>query len=319
MDWNTYFNYLCADGKNEKDRMIKNAKYDLINNIKSTLSCKNICIDGIEYNALIMSMNTNSGTTNEKKIVMMPDVCIHLGEYVCWNNEKWMITDINDDREISYSGKIEKCNNILKFQNQNGDIISYPIVKKENMGSDIKSSNYVDVISGTSEFYVPFNKETSTIELNKRFMTWNQGAVPEIYKVIKITPILETIDPITTGYLIFTMERDVFNPNTDNVDLMISDYFDSNNSIGESLILTCNKDEIIIGGNEVVITSNIENCNWEISVIDEYYSLFHTKSEGYNFYIWCDEDYNLLGQSVIVKCSHESNQSELMLKVVSRI
>ena len=318
MDWNSYFNFLSAEGQTEKQRMINQARYDLKHNYKSTLSHKCVCIDGIEHNVLILSMNTNSGTTNEKKIVMMPNDCLHIGQYVTWNNDKWLVTDINDDKEISYTGKIEKCNAVLKFQNTNNEIVSYQVVKKESTGSNTKTSNYVEIISGNYELYVPFNKDTAKISINKRFILWNQGNVPEVYKLIRLTPVLEHVDPIKTGYLIFTMERDVYNPNTDNAELMIADYVDDTHS-GETIILTYDKSELVIGGKKLTITSNIKNCTWSYETLNGFEKFFHSESNEDVFSIWCDEDYNLLGQTVVVKCSDELNHADLTLKVVSRI
>ena len=318
MDWNSYFNFLSAEGQTEKQRMINQARYDLKHNYKSTLSHKCVCIDGIEHNVLILSMNTNSGTTNEKKIVMMPNDCLHIGQYVTWNNDKWLVTDINDDKEISYTGKIEKCNAVLKFQNTNNEIVSYQVVKKESTGSNTKTSNYVEIISGNYELYVPFNKDTAKISINKRFILWNQGNVPEVYKLIRLTPVLEHVDPIKTGYLIFTMERDVYNPNTDNAELMIADYVDDTHS-GEKIILTYDKSELVIGGKKLTITSNIKNCTWSYETLNGFEKFFHSESNEDVFSIWCDEDYNLLGQTVVVKCSDELNHADLTLKVVSRI
>lgn len=319
MEWDTYFNFLCSNGATEKERIINQAKYDLIYNHKSSLSNKSIYINEIEHNALILSMNTNSSVTNEKKIIMMPGDCIHLGDYVVWDNHEWIVTDVNDDKEISYSGKIEKCNAILKFQDSEGKVYSYQAVRKSNTGSNTKTSEYVEIISGNCQFYVPFNSETSKIAINKRFMLWNQGETPEVYKLIGITPIMESISSFKTGYFIFTMERDVYNPNTDNVDLMIADYFDSPEEAGEEIILSCEKDEVIIGGSKVNIKSSKENCEWKLIAFDGYEQYFHIEHSGYDCWVWCDENYDLIGQSIKVICFLDDINSELMFKVVSRI
>ena len=318
MNWDSYLSFLGSQGETDRDRQIKEAQFNLTHMMNTSPSTKEVCIHYKKTKVLITS-NGSGNSFNEKKITMKPNEHIHLGDYVLWDNTTWILTEKNDDCEISDSGIIEKCSVILRFQNSNGDIIDYPVVRNVDTGSDTRQSTYADIIRGNFLLYIPYTTETSSLCVNQRFMLWNQGSVPEVCKIIGIKPVLMNINPLMTGYLILTMEKDVYNPNTDNIDMMLADYFQPEETIGETLTLSCDKPEIIIGGTARKITSNKDNCTWELITVEGIDDQFLVEYSGFDCFVSCKENYDLLGQTVILRCSYDTFYTEISLKVVSRI
>ena len=315
MNWDLYFKSLGIHGSTPQERIAYNARRDLLRNKDHTLSKQSICIRGCQHEALIISKDNN----NEKKIVMMPDDPIAVGDYLKWNGFTWIVSEVNQDHTISYSGSLLLCSRILKWQDETGEIISKPCVVSEANGYNTDYSSQATTVDGIYTIKISCDEDTRKLTINKRFVTWNSGTVPEVCKLIKINPLLSTSLDGKSGILELALEKDLFNPNSDDALRMIADYRDPSKPVGFEIILTCEKSEVIIGGSPRMITSNVQDATWELIPPPGMETLFDMKTENTVCYVSAKEDYSLLGTSVLVRCRYNGEMSELLLKVVSRI
>ena len=71
---------------------------------------------------LIVSRNKN--VVSEKKIIAYPGETFYTGDVVDCFGAKWLITEVEQNKEIYTSGKMEQCNRELIWQNpQSGKIM----------------------------------------------------------------------------------------------------------------------------------------------------------------------------------------------------
>ena len=319
MNWDFYFKSLGSNGITQRERMIRNAQRDLMNQRGTTLSRQNIKLRNCEHEAIIISTDNN----NEKKIVMMPGDVVSVGEYIEWNNFKWIVSELNQDHAISYSGKILMCDLVLKWQDETGGIITRYCSVSQNSGYNLETEGKATKIDGMYIVTIPYDIDTAKLSVNRRFITWNGGTTPEVCKLIKINPIKAImsngLSNEQAGTLEITLEKDLYDPSSDNTELMIADYKDPTKPIGVEVILTCPNPVIKIGGSAKEITVNVSDGTWEVITPPGMENLFVVKTDEAVCSIQAKEDYSLLGTSVLVRCSYLGASSEVMLKVVSRI
>jgi len=80
------------------------------------------------YDTWIMDQDSYKETTSKKKIIMKPEQDLNRGDIINWNNQKWLVTSI-DEQVFPYNeGIIEFCNDSLKCILPNGKLINEPCV-----------------------------------------------------------------------------------------------------------------------------------------------------------------------------------------------
>lgn len=101
----------------------------------------------------------------------------HIGDYIHWNfNHKelttWILTSLDTQHLYNVKGRMLECNNSLKWETQKGKLNCYPCVIEDALTyTNFKWGNKgVIEDGGDIVVVVQRNKDTSTIQVNDRFM-----------------------------------------------------------------------------------------------------------------------------------------------------
>lgn len=208
---------------------------------ENTQSYKSVYIDGKSYDARIttdVADNIRSGDGNYK-IEFRNGQLFQSGTYVQIENafgkiDTWIIMDILDDLFFP-KHLIKKCTYCLKWKNSNGDVISRWIAFNDSYRLE-EGIRYYDnktvLPDGSIIIFISYDSETALIDQDDRFLIDTEifKNAPDCYKVTNrsITRIADT-----NGIITLFLQRAQFNPNTDNAELMIADYF--NNELNKSI------------------------------------------------------------------------------------
>jgi hypothetical protein len=93
---------------------------------------------------------------------------------------------------------------------------------QSSYSSGIQSGSRITGVDDVTALWVPTNSSTQTIGYNQRFLISDIGRIPALcYEVSKIS------DTSPIGLIKFSLAQTTFNESTDNVDLMIADYWES--------------------------------------------------------------------------------------------
>lgn len=146
-----------------------------------------------------------------------------------------------------------------------------------------------------NQFIVPTNEITQTIDYNTRFLISDNQINPIAWEVSKRE------DMFPTGVTWITIKQTLFNPNWDNKELMIADYYKRNNKesadqeSSEYTITYSGDPYIKAGGSFKTYTlSSKEECTWEIIGLDK--SKYETNIANFNsISIKILSDYSLIG------------------------
>ena len=146
------------------------------------------------------------------------------------------------------------------------------------------------------QFIVPTNEITQTIDYNMRFLISENQQNPIAWEVSKIE------DTFPSGVIFITLKQDLFNPKTDNKELMIADYYsdpvipNTNPDIVKRKIEYSGRAEVKVGGGFKIFSySGKQTIHWSISGLDE--DQYQKEEILSSIKIKVIRDYNLIGKT----------------------
>ena len=154
-----------------------------------------------------------------------PDIAI--GSYVYMEDEdgewKWWLLVALDERPQFRQYHILETNWTLKWVVDNKIHTCLAVQRYQNSySSGLQSGSRITGVDDMTALWVPTNTSTQTIGYNQRFLISDVGRIPALcYEVSKIS------DTSPVGLIKFSLAQTTFNEETDNVDLMIADYWAS--------------------------------------------------------------------------------------------
>lgn len=156
----------------------------------------------------------------------------YMGEIIPWTNHGyWICLDSNNLHDIQWEGTLAYCNYMLKFRSLiTGDILTYPVhilnATQYGSGETNRYDKSLHMTVGTSQLliYISYDSETSMIDNGVRFLIDRHATAPTAFKVTQ-ADMVSYSDGGNRGYISLTVYEDQFNPDTDNTDLMIADYW----------------------------------------------------------------------------------------------
>jgi hypothetical protein len=154
-----------------------------------------------------------------------PDIAV--GSYVYMEDEdgewKWWLLVALDERPQFRQYHILETNWTLKWVVDNTIHSCLAVQRYQNSySSGLQSGSRITGVDDVTSIWVPTNASTQTIGYNQRFLISDVGRVPALcYEVSKIS------DTSPIGLIKFSLAQTTFNEATDNVDLMIADYWAS--------------------------------------------------------------------------------------------
>lgn len=165
-------------------------------------------------------------------------------------------------------------------------------------------------VENQTQFIVPTNQETQTIDYNMRLLISDNQTNPIAWEVSKRE------DTFPVGLTKITLKQALFNPNTDNRKLMIADYYKSKvldenpNNETKYQISYAGKPQVKVGGYyKTYHIPDIDHCSWKIEGInsDKYEIISPFNSN--QIKIKVAKDYNLVG--TVFQLSAYSNEKLL--------
>jgi len=225
-------------------------KQNILNGFEDTIDFYPVTINGENQDLLIIHLSEGkSVSTNllDKRIKSRPDETFNMGDIVVWENNNWLITEVDSDRQLYTKGIMVQCNYIIKFQDSDGNILSYPVVFESNSGT-LQYNNMITTVQGSSRIKCRFDSLLANLLVSgKRLMIDSRVGIdiPNCYKISLVT--LQSYDS-TNGILNINLEKDTFNATADRKDLGICDYKTITPSTGTAQITFSGNAEVKTGG-----------------------------------------------------------------------
>ena len=219
----------------------------------------------------------------------------------------WICTEVMCKSGLYYDGKLTRCNNILKWQDENKHIFEYPVF-------DINSTQYNSgefgdktMTLGSSQHLLTIVADENTIALNQghRFF-WDRNTVdPTVFKLTQNDTTAVNYD---RGIVKLTVTEDQYNPKTDSIENWLCDYF----KVSTVTITYSGNPTIRVGGTKTLKVDTTETVAWSVDS-DIGATII---PDGNSVKVKCTNDINYVGKNIIVKATIGNSIGECLLMVI---
>lgn len=218
----------------------------------------------------------------------------------------WICTEVMCKSGLYYDGKLTRCNNILKWQDENKHIFEYPVF-------DINSTQYNSgefgdktMTLGSSQHLLTIVADENTIALNHghRFF-WDRNTVdPTVFKLTQNDTTAVNYD---RGIVKLTVTEDQYNPKTDSIENWLCDYF----KVSTVTITYSGNPTIRVGGTKTLNVDTTETVTW--SVESDVGATI--TPNGNSVKVKCPNDMSFVDKTITVKAAVGSDVGECILTI----
>lgn len=313
-------------GNTERARTLYYEKEHLKSLAVNSLSCKSCIINGVEQSLVV-----DDGTLPYyKNIKSLPDEYFNAGDYVEWADSMWLIVSCDWDKEVYTYGKMQQCNYILKWQDTEANIIERwsVIMSASKYNNGEKYNNIIVVGSNQLMVYLPIDSETLKLRANKRLMVDFNTDQPKCYDVTRVDTVTMGYDDVAeptyngTGCILLVLTETEFNPDVDNVELMICDYVNPNDvpqPTSPILITYSGSPEIRIGGRKTFNAVTENNVIFTLIYPEMWEGKITMTQTDRKCVVNCANDSAMAGSSFKVKVAGGGQRSELTVQIIGAV
>lgn len=313
-------------GATERERTLYYEKEHLKALAINSLSCKSCIINGVEQSLVV-----DDGTLPYyKNVKSLPDEYFSAGDYVEWADSMWLIVSCDWDKEVYTYGKMQQCNYILKWQNAQANIIERwsVIMSASKYNNGEKYNNIIVVGSNQLMVYLPIDSETLKLRANKRLAVDFNTEQPKCYDVTRVDTVTMGYDDIAqptyngTGCILLVLTETEFNPDVDNVELMICDYVNPNDvpqPTSPILITYSGSPEIRIGGRKTFNAVTENNVVFSLIYPEMWEGKITMTQTDRKCIVKCANDSAMVGSSFKVNVAGGGQSSELIVNIIGAV
>lgn len=180
-------------------------------------------VNGIEREVIVID---NEAYPHNKWFKCRPHEKLYVGDLVYLDGVYYLIQEANATNDKIQSSKAVECNWVIKWICPiSHKILECPayIQNSTKYNSGKYEAKFIDY--GTSQVYVevPANEQTIYIDTDMRFFLDKNKINPSVYEVTQVDHY--TYNYQNRGICHISMSEDKYNPDKDNIDLMLPDYW----------------------------------------------------------------------------------------------
>ena len=222
----------------------------------------------------------------------------------------WICTEVMCKSGLYYDGKLTRCNNILKWQDENKHIFEYPAF-------DINSTQYNSgefgdktMTLGSSQHLLTIVADENTIALNQghRFFCDRNTVDPTVFKLSQNDTTAVNYD---RGIVKLTVTEDQYNPKTDSIENWLCDYF----KVSTVTITYSGNPTIRVGGTKTLNVDTTETVTWSVES-DVGATII---PDGNSVKVKCPNDMSFVDKTITVKATVGSDVGECILMITGGV
>ena len=224
MDWSPFEKNVKASGNSRRERELNKARHYLNKYGENNPSYKKVKINGVDD---VLAINTGT-QPYYKKFHTLPDHHIQTGDYVEWADTVWLVKTADFDDELIIDGVLQQCNYVLKWQDENLNIIErYAVTQGATAyNTGLNETQLITVGYNQLLVLIPFDEDTKSLTRGHRFFVSNTLKDIRPYKITSF----DTTTNIYNGhgYISMMLSEDQLQKD-DNVELQICNYHEKEN------------------------------------------------------------------------------------------
>ena len=243
-----------------------------------------------------------------------PDIGI--GSYVYMEDEdeiwKWWMIVSFDERPQFRQYHIIECNWKFGWVIDGKIYYHLGIIRNGSSTREADENSYTSIVNGNIVCWMATNAETQTIGHDQKFLISDAGRMPPLcYSVATIS------DSMPLGVTKFVMSQNTFDPNHDNADLMLANYYGSeftpqepveDSETKETFDITYNgtKPTVKVGGSPKIFTAQLSEDN-HFDVKWRFFDGLNTYGGTYDNYTQTVGDYTITAEDRVMTVKVASN------------
>ena len=215
----------------------------------------------------------------------------------------YLCTESFNKDKILNNGKLTRCNNFLKWQDDSGKIFEYPVfdINSTQYNSGVQGDKVMTLGSTQHMLTITADENTIALDHDKRFFNDRNTKSPTVFKLTQNDTTALNYDK---GLLHITITEDEYDPKTDSIENWLCDYIKPNSPTPIEIIYT-GKPVIRIGGSAKTFTANTaEDVAWAID--DNFNGTVSVVSNGNTCKVKCAFNEDIVNQTFTLSCTDES-------------
>lgn len=317
-------NTFGSSSKKESD--INVLKRYISSHFADTTDYEDSClIDGLSQRLIVV----HTQNIIEKKIIAFPNETFYSGGIVDCYGQKWLITEVDANKQIYTIGKMTQCSLLLKWQNSLGQIIErWAVIENSGAPQGMNEGNIITTPDLSFKLKLPLDSETINLQRDKRFLADINGIKDEPDAFVITQRDVLSHNYGQGGIIILGITQDSFNRVIDSIELGIADYFvPPVLPSGSTEIIYTNQPIIRVGGSNKRFTAVFKDGDgniltnitpvWTWTTISVHTDKFIVTSSGSYFDIKVLNYPELIGTSVKIDLTDTNDlyHAELIVEV----
>lgn len=219
--WDTYNARLVVNGNTRRENALARTQRYINRKLSSSLSYQPITINNVSQKVSIV----DTEELNIKTICALPGESLLHGGIVDWEENKWLITEIDAHNEVYEKGTMQQCNHLLRWRDISGNIIEkWSIV--EDGTKYLIGEKQEDIMSvGDARIAVTVPKDSDTVNLKRgnRFLIDDVDTSEVLaYQITKPNRLYNIFN--NKGIFRYIL-KEVNPTDNDNLELRVADYY----------------------------------------------------------------------------------------------
>lgn len=261
--------------------------------------------DFVEQPIKLYSRKYSSANGYTVQFETLIDKTIPVGAVLYDTDEQiyYLCTESFNKDKILNNGKLTRCNNFLKWQDDSGKVFEYPVfdINSTQYNSGVQGDKVMTLGSTQHMVIITADENTIALEHDKRFFSDRNTKHPTVFKLTQNDTTALNYDK---GLLRLTITEDEYNPKTDSIENWLCDYIKPNSPTPIEITYAGNS-MIRVGGSAKTFTANTaETVTW--SVDNDFNGNISLIPNGNACKIKCAFNEDIVNQTFTLSCKDES-------------
>lgn len=324
--------------KNKAEKQAETVRRNVEKYFNQTYGTQQCFVNGRPQELIVTHV---TGDDRKKNIITRPSETIYAGDIVECYDQKWIVLDIDPNKTIYTKGQMQLCNIIVRWISKKNNCVVERYGWAENVtkySSGVRDSNTVQRTEFQIKIRLRCDEETALLKRDDRFLldldnqkydTSLKSGHPDAY-ILTNRDIFTRRDSFgkrqNGGIVELTLTEHLFNYETDNADLMIADYYNTEQSKScaccpvtakinyrGSLKLQSNGNfktftpEFYSNGNNVTEEAQ---AVWSVTTDEKYMQYINTETDGNILKVKVRDDGAMVGAKITITLQDEDSSAK---------
>ena len=188
---------------------------------------KKITATPVKTRAVIQNVTNDIYNNNAQRQILCKIGTLKCGQYVKVNGRFWVVSTLPDNNQMYEKAIMLQCRVALKFISPiSGEVAEYPVysVNSTQYGSGETVRSQMRIGSAQQLIYIPYNDETVLIDSGARFLIDKNKSDPTAFRLTQVDTSSYSCGE-DDGLIQWTIVETQRDDKTDNIELMVADYY----------------------------------------------------------------------------------------------